>query len=82
MRFLLHHVGFRFLDGAARLVDLRLRLFQRGRDVLGIHAGDNLSGLDDIPFVREQLGDAAGIFGIDIDLVGLKPAVTVDNTRS
>ena len=79
LRLLLLLVGFRFLDRAACLLDLRLRLFQRSGKILRIHAGDDLPALDEIALVREQLGDPPGIFGVDVDGIRLEPAVAVGN---
>ena len=80
LRLLLLHIGFRFLDRAACLLDLRLRLFQRSGKILRIHAGDDLAALDEIAFVGKQLGDPPGIFGVDVDGIRLEPAVAVGNT--
>ena len=55
--------------------DLGLRFFQRGGEILRVHARDDLAGLHHIAFVGQDFGDAAGEFGVDVDLVGLEPAV-------
>jgi hypothetical protein len=48
---------------------------QRGGQILGVHAGEDLAGLDHVAFVGKHFGDAPGELGVDVDLVGLDPAV-------
>jgi hypothetical protein len=38
--------GARFIEALLRSLDLRLGLVQRGGEILGVHAGDDLAGLD------------------------------------
>ena len=72
---LLLDIGVRFVEGVPRRLDLRLGLVQRGLEILRVHARDDLAGLDHVALVGEHLGDAPGEFGVDVDLVGLDPAV-------
>ena len=58
---LLGNVGVGFLDRPLRVTDLRLRFLERGREVLRIHAGDDLAGLHQITLISQHLGDAAGV---------------------
>jgi hypothetical protein len=44
-------------------------------------AGSSLASFDHIAGVTENLGDAPGEFGVDVDLLGLDPAVTEIDPR-
>ena len=72
---LLLDVGARLIEALLRSLDLRLGLVQRGGEILGVHAGDDLAGFDHVAFVGEHFRDAPGELGVDVDLVGLDPAV-------
>ncbi len=78
---LLLDVGVRLVEALLRLLDLRLGLVKRGREILGVHAGDDLPGFDHVALVGEHFGDAAGELGVDVDLVGLDPAVARRDPR-
>ena len=54
---------------------LRLRFLQRSREILGVHARDDLAGFDHVAFVGKNFGDAPGELGVDVDLVRFDPAV-------
>ena len=69
----------RFVDRALRLLLLRLGLFERRFEVLGIHAGHDLAGMHHVALVNQAFGQASGELGVDIDLVGLDPAVARDD---
>ena len=56
-------------------LDLRLRLAQLRFEGGGVHPGDDLAGLDRVALIEQDVLDAAGIFGGDVDLVGFQPAV-------
>ena len=40
----------------------------------------HLAGFYQIAFVGHDFGDAAGIFGIDVDFVGFEPAIAEDDS--
>jgi hypothetical protein len=69
-----------FFNRFLRLLHLGFGFLQGGRDVLGIHAGDDLAGFEHVAFVGKYLGDAPGELGIDVDLVGFDPAVAPGNS--
>lgn len=73
---LLVEVGTRQFKELLRLKDLGLRLAERGFEVAGVHPGDNLPRFHHIAFFGQDLGDAAGEFRGDVDLVRLEPAVS------
>jgi hypothetical protein len=79
--FLLDYVGVGFVYGPPRLTDLRLRFLQRSGEVPRIHARDDLAGFDQVAFVGQHFGDAAGIFRVDVNLVGFEPAVAEGDSR-
>jgi hypothetical protein len=56
--------------GLLRLPDLGLRLPQLGLERLGIHAGQDLTSLDNITVVDQDLCDAPRCFGGNVDLRG------------
>ena len=66
----------RLVEAAASLFDLSLDLSELRGEVLGVHARENLSGLDHVALVREHFGDAPREFGVDIDFVRLNPTVS------
>ena len=55
--------------------DLRLRLLQRRLEVARVHPRHDLARLDHVALVGQHFGDAPGEFRVDVDLVGLDPAV-------
>ena len=44
-----------------------------------IHPGNDLSGFDHVTFIGQYLGDAADIFGVDVDFIGFQPAIAQCN---
>jgi hypothetical protein len=72
---LLLDIGARVIEALLRSLDLRLGLVLRGGEILGVHAGDDLAGFDHVAFVRRHFRNAPGELGVDVDLVGLDPAV-------
>ena len=79
--FLLLDVGVRLVQALLRLLDLRLGLVKGGGEILGVHAGEDLPGFDHVAFVGEHFGDPAGELCVDVDLVGLDPAVARRDPR-
>ena len=75
MRALLLKICLGFIDRTLRLLDLRLRLLERLLQIPGIHASDHLSRGDHIADVGVELGDPARKFRVDIDFIGLQPAI-------
>ncbi len=77
LRALLLQICAGFLDRALRLFDLRLRLLERLLKVSGVHPGDHLPGADHVADVGAHFRDPARKFRVDIDLIGLQPAVAI-----
>ena len=75
LRVLLRHIGVCFVDRPVRLLHLGLRLLERGGEVSRVHSRDNLAGFDHVAFVGKYLGDATGVFGVDIDFIRFEPAI-------
>jgi len=63
------------------LVHQRLGLLQRSREIPGIHHRDHLTCLRHVAFVDEQLRNAAGKFGVDVDLVRFEAAIAPCDAR-
>ena len=57
------------------LANLGLRLLQRSGEIVSVHTRDDLAGFDEVTLVGQYLSNAAGIFGVDINFVGLEAAV-------
>ena len=69
----------RLLDRLLGLLDLRLAFFQTLLKVPCVHDGKHLAGGDLVALVHPQFGDAPGEFGVDVDRIGLQPAVAIDD---
>jgi hypothetical protein len=54
-------------------------VFERGLQLRRIHARQHLISFDQISFVHEDFFDAARVFGGDVDLIGLDPAIARDD---
>ena len=68
-------VGVGLVDGTLRLLDLGVALAELLLQISGVHASNHLPRLDHVADLGVQLNDPAWKFGVDIDLVGLQPAV-------
>ena len=79
LRLLLGHIRFPSSTARRGPLDLRFRLFQRGVNIVRVHAGDHLDGFDNVAFVGEDFGDAPRKLGVDVDPVRLEPAIAEDD---
>ena len=75
LRTLLFQIGIGLVNRPLRLLHLRLRLLERLLDIPGVHAGNHLPCGHHVADFGVQFRDPARKFGVNIDLVGLKPAV-------
>jgi hypothetical protein len=63
------------IEGPLRLLDQGFVLPERRLEIACVHHCDDLAGLHHVPFVGQQLEDAPGEFGVDIDLVRFEAPV-------
>ena len=72
---LLLQIGVGLVDSTLRLLDLGLALAELLLQISCVHTSNDLPGADHVTDLGVQLGDPAWKFCVDIDLVGLQPAV-------
>ncbi len=77
LRALQLQIGVGFLDRALGLLDLRLRFLERLLKIPGVHARDHLPRAHHVTDLGVQFRDPARKFRVDVDLVGLQPAIAV-----